>query len=44
MAAAACGVWCAVPLIALLGGIGVVSGMGAVFEVFELVSLKPCWR
>src|SRR5262245_15660048 len=37
--AAACGVCCAVPLIALLGGIGVVSGMGAVFEVFELVSL-----
>jgi hypothetical protein len=38
-AAVACGVCCAVPLIALLGGIGALSALGAVFEVFEKVSL-----
>jgi hypothetical protein len=38
-AAVACGVCCAVPLITVLGGIGVVSSLGAVFKVVELVSI-----
>lgn len=38
-AAVACGVCCAVPLIALLGGVGVVSSLGAALGVFELASI-----
>ncbi|QKV80683.1 hypothetical protein [Amycolatopsis sp. Hca4] len=38
-AAVACGVCCALPLITLLGGIGVVSSLGAIFKVFELASI-----
>lgn len=38
-AAVACGVCCAVPLITVLGGVGVVSSLGAVFDVVELVSI-----
>ena len=38
-AAAMCGLCCAAPLIALLGGAGVLSAMGAVFQVFERISL-----
>ncbi|MGW4058574.1 hypothetical protein ACWEGE_09840 [Amycolatopsis sp. NPDC004747] len=37
-AAVACGACCALPLITLLGGIGVASSLGAVFEVFERAS------
>jgi hypothetical protein len=36
-AAVACGVCCAVPLIGLLGGAGVLSALGAVFEKVSLV-------
>jgi hypothetical protein len=38
-ATVACGMCCAVPLITALGGIGVVSSLGAVFKVVELVSI-----
>lgn len=38
-AAVACGLCCAVPLIAALGGIGALSALGAVFEIFEVVSI-----
>jgi hypothetical protein len=38
-AAVACGLCCAVPLIALLGGAGVLSALGPVFGVLETVSL-----
>jgi hypothetical protein len=38
-AAVACGLCCAAPLIALLGGFGTVSALAAVFQVFELVSI-----
>lgn len=35
----ACGLCCAVPLIAVFGGVGVVGSLSAVFEVFELASI-----
>ncbi|HET9138892.1 hypothetical protein [Actinophytocola sp.] len=38
-AAVACGVCCAVPLIALLGGIGVAGSLAAVVGVVEVVSI-----
>ncbi len=33
----ACGLCCAVPLTALLGGVGALSALGAVFEVVSLI-------
>jgi hypothetical protein len=36
-AAVACGVCCAMPLITLLGGVGALSAIGAVFEKVSLV-------
>jgi hypothetical protein len=38
-AAVACGMCCAAPLIAVFGGIGVLSSLGAVFDVVELASI-----
>lgn len=38
-AVVACGMCCAAPLISLLGGVGVVSGLGVVFEMVERVWL-----
>ncbi|HEV8560159.1 MAG TPA: hypothetical protein VGR06_27820 [Actinophytocola sp.] len=38
-AVVACGVCCAVPLIAVLSGIGVVASLGAVLEVVEWLSV-----
>jgi hypothetical protein len=38
-AVAACGVCCAAPLIALLGGFGALSAVGTVVEGFEMISL-----
>jgi DNA-binding transcriptional MerR regulator len=38
-AALACGLCCAAPVIAVLGGFGALAAMGALFKVFELVSL-----
>ena len=31
----ACGLCCALPLVTLLGGVGMAAAVGAVFEVFE---------
>jgi hypothetical protein len=35
----ACGLCCAAPAIAVLGGFGALAAMGALLKVFELVSL-----